>query len=142
MIRYALECEAGHAFESWFRDSEAFDRQARAGHVTCAVCGSVNVGKQIMAPAVSTREEAAPVPVVHPADQARHMRLMLKALKSHLQANAENVGVDFAAEARKIHLGEAEERAIYGVATPREARELNEEGIEVVSLPDFPEDTN
>ena len=62
MIRYALGCEAGHTFESWFNNSAAFDRQAARGLIACPLCGSTNVEKDIMAPALSgSREDDAPI---------------------------------------------------------------------------------
>jgi hypothetical protein len=132
MIRYALQCEAGHAFESWFRDSAAFEEQARQGHVACPVCGSTQVGKQIMAPAVA----------VHEAPSADEVRKALKALHAHVKQNAEDVGDAFADEARRIHYGEADERAIYGQTSLDEAKELVEEGISILPLPELPDAKN
>ena len=131
MIRYALTCEAGHAFESWFRDSGAFEKQAKAGLIACPACGSHKVAKQIMAPAVALKD-----------DEAAKARAMLKALRQHVKDNAEDVGEDFTEEARRIHYGETEERAIYGQASLGEAKELIEEGISVLPLPDLPENKN
>jgi hypothetical protein len=54
MIRYALVCEKGHAFESWFSDSSAYDRQAKRKLVTCPHCGSFKVEKAIMAPRLAS----------------------------------------------------------------------------------------
>lgn len=144
MIRYALSCDGGHGFESWFRDSSAYDVQAEAGLLTCPVCGSGKIDKQIMAPAVAVHDEVAPVrqPIAMMGGKDREIRAMLRAFRRHLEANAENVGADFAEEARKIHHGEADERAIYGVASPDEAKALSEEGIEVLPVPDLPDDLN
>jgi hypothetical protein len=143
MIRYALACEAGHAFESWFRSSLDFDRQAKRELVACPQCGSARVEKQIMAPAVRLRDEPEakrPVALADPRDAA--MRQMFRAYRQFIQENAEPVGDKFAEEARKIHYGETEERAIYGEATPAEVRELTEEGIEVAPVPVLPDDRN
>ncbi len=144
MIRYALHCQAGHGFESWFRDSAAYEQQVAAGLLACPVCGSVKIEKQIMAPSVAVRDEPAPpqqaVAMVGPKDA--EVRAMLRAFRRHLEANAENVGATFADEARKIHYGETEERAIYGVTSPDEAKALHEEGIEVLPVPSVPDDMN
>lgn len=141
MIRYALHCEAGHDFESWFRDSEAYETQASAGHLACPRCGSSTIEKRLMAPAVAIKSEK-PAPVAMMGDQAREMREFLRAFGKQLEEKAENVGEGFVEEARKIHYGETEERAIYGVATPGEAQALNEEGIEVLPVPSMPDEMN
>lgn len=143
MIRYALACEAGHAFESWFRSSDDFDAQSKRGFVSCPHCGSVRIEKQIMAPAVRTREEPEakrPVALADPRDA--EMRRLLSAYRRFVEENAEHVGDKFAEEARKIHYGETKERAIYGEATPSEVRELTEEGVEVAPIPMLPDDRN
>ncbi|MCZ8184362.1 MAG: DUF1178 family protein [Beijerinckiaceae bacterium] len=142
MIRYALICDAGHAFESWFRDSESFDRQVRRGQVNCPTCQSARISKQIMAPAVATRKEEAGQPMVMPAAPDAEIRQMLRALREQIEANAEHVGPRFAEEARKIHYGETEERAIYGTTSIKEAAALHEEGIEVMPIPVLPDDRN
>jgi hypothetical protein len=143
MIRYALACEAGHAFESWFRSSGDYDSQAKRGFVVCPHCGSARVEKQIMAPAVRVREEpqaSRPVALAEPRDVA--MRQMFRAYRRFIEENAEAVGDKFAEEARKIHYGETEERAIYGEASDAEVKELTEEGIEIAPMPVLPDERN
>lgn len=132
MIRYALQCDAGHGFDSWFRDSEAFEEQAKRGQVSCPLCGSTQVGKQIMAPAVA----------VHEAPGEVEVRKVLRAIHEHVKQNAEDVGEAFADEARRIHYGEAVERAIYGQTSLEEAKELVEEGISILPLPELPDTKN
>lgn len=143
MIRYALACEAGHAFESWFRSSDDFDTQSKRRLVGCPHCGSSRVEKQIMAPAVKSAAEAEktqPVALADPRDT--EMRQFMRAYRQFVETNAEHVGDKFAEEARKIHYGETEERAIYGAATPTEVRELREEGVEVAPVPVLPDERN
>jgi hypothetical protein len=149
MIKYALACEQAHAFESWFPSSDAYEAQLRRGLVTCPVCNSVHVEKQIMAPAVARRDKApvlpvpaAPRPVAALSDKEREVRAMLRAMRDHVVQNAENVGQGFADEARRMHYGEIEQRSIYGEAAPSEARDLIEEGIDVLPLPIVPDDRN
>jgi hypothetical protein len=162
MIRYALRCEQGHAFESWFQSSSAFDSQVKRKLVACPVCDSIKVEKAIMAPRIvskKARESAAPVaapPVTAPAPspeaapgpqalmmaQERELRAKLKELRDHIVKNADNVGERFPNEARKMHYGEIEHRPIYGEASPEEARALIDEGVEVSPLPVLPEDRN
>lgn len=150
MIRYALVCEAGHEFESWFPSSDSYDDQAARGLVACPVCDSTKVGKALMAPRLARTDQAtAPVPA--PTEDARvpmiseperQVRAMLRAFRAHLVANSEAVGPRFAEEARKIHYGESQERSIHGQASPEEARALIEEGISVAALPIVPDDRN
>ena len=147
MIHYDLICDQGHAFDGWFRNSAAYDEQAGKGLVTCTHCGSSNVEKQLMAPGIpvkSNRKADAPAKVVSaPVDpRLAVMMQMVREMRRHVEENAEYVGDKFADEARKIHYAEAEKRGIYGEASPDEAKELIEEGIEVHLLPRLPEDGN
>ena len=161
MIRYALACDAGHDFESWFPGSAEYEAQLARGLVTCPFCGSPKVEKQIMAPSIARtdqaprpapvppsepRPEGLPVPTAQPmavfSEKEREFRAMLKAFREHVTKNADYVGQGFADEARKMHYGETEHRSIYGEANLAEARELLEEGIEVHPLPIAPDDRN
>jgi hypothetical protein len=156
MIRYTLRCECGHAFESWFQSSSAYESQTKRKLVTCPACGSAKVDKAIMAPQIMSkkgRESAVPAPVA-PAEvtapastpllmaQERELRAKLKELRDHIVKNADNVGEKFPTEARKMHYGDIEHRPIYGEASPDEARSLIEEGVEVTPLPVLPDDRN
>jgi hypothetical protein len=157
MIRYALACDKGHHFESWFPDSAAYDKQAKRKLVTCPQCGSAKVDKTIMAPqistskkrakaqvpaptAVETSQENSPVAMISPQEQ--EFRVKLKELREHLTKNSDNVGTKFPDEARKMHYGEIEHRSIYGEATPKDAKEMLDEGIEFHPLPVLPEERN
>ena len=136
MIRYALQCEKDHEFDGWFPSSEGFDAQTAAGDVLCPHCGSPNVRKALMAPSIGKSAGKAVAPT--PADMAQKMSMMMLALKKHVEENCDYVGDKFAEEARRIHYGESDHRDIYGEATPDEARELIEEGVEVAPLPVVP----
>ncbi|WP_439499229.1 DUF1178 family protein [Bosea sp. (in: a-proteobacteria)] len=153
MIRYALVCDNAHEFESWFPTSASFEEQARRGLVSCPVCASGKVERAIMAPNVARTDrsprapeaasEAAPAaapaaPVALMGEKEIAFREMLTALHKHVTENAEHVGPRFAEEALKIHHGEADGRAIYGEATPDDARLLHEEGVEFMPLPRLP----
>jgi hypothetical protein len=161
MIRYALNCDLGHDFESWFQNSAAYDKQAKRALVTCPFCGSAKVEKAIMAPRLARSDDAepapptlpAPMPPASPATAAkapvammsppeRELRQKLKELRDHVTKNASYVGPRFPEEARKIHYGETEHRSIYGEASPEEAKQLHEEGIEFHPLPILPDDHN
>ena len=139
MIRFSLLCEKDHEFEGWFSSSKDFDGQSKRGLVQCPVCGSKQVGKALMAPAVAVSREAATRPLAmdpEKRDMMRKLRDMVQAVKQ----NSEDVGDRFADEARKIHHGEAEARGIIGQASTDDAKSLIEEGIEIAPLPEFPDD--
>jgi hypothetical protein len=159
VIRYALICHEGHDFESWFPNSEAYERQAKRGLVSCPLCGSPKVEKAIMAPRLARKdksgrivtpaeetpsgavaEAATPVAMMSPHEQ--EFRKKLKEVRDHLTANADNVGKKFPEEARKMHYGEIEHRSIYGEASPKDAKELHEEGIAFHPLPMLPDERN
>ena len=140
MIRFALICDQGHDFNAWFGSGAAYEEQTRAHAVSCPCCGSAEVKKAPMAPAVrrGRADPAAPREVAG----RKKTYAFLKDLRAHLEANADNVGPDFPEEARKMHYGEAEARSIYGEASPEEAKALHEEGIPAVPLPPLPKDQN
>jgi hypothetical protein len=156
MIRYTLNCEGGHAFESWFQSSSTYDSQVKRKLVTCPTCGSAKVEKAIMAPQIvskkgrdravpataSAAEATAPASTPLLMAQERELRAKLKELRDHIVKNADNVGERFPTEARKMHYGDIEHRPIYGEASPDEARSLIEEGVEVTPLPVLPDDRN
>ena len=134
MIKYALECSSDHQFEGWFSNSADFDDQQKKGMLCCPVCGTSEVKKALMAPAVSTsrkrearaeRLEAVKAAVNESARRAR----------DYVEKNFDHVGKNFPEEARKIHYGEAPERAIYGDATAEDVSSLTDEGIEVAPVP-------
>jgi hypothetical protein len=156
MIRYNLRCERGHAFESWFQSSQAYETQEKRKLVNCPSCGSAKVERAIMAPQIvskKSRDRTAPVPAAA-ADttgpsstplmmaQERELRAKLRELRDHIVKNADNVGERFSNEARKMHYGDIEHRPIYGEASPEEARSLIDEGVEVSPLPVLPDDRN
>lgn len=141
MIRFSLHCDQAHEFEGWFRDNADYDTQSKRGFVECPVCGSHKVSKSLMAPAVSTGRKKEKMALAVNAEQKKLMAA-LKEMSTQVRENAENVGDKFAEEARKIHFGETEARGIYGEATPEEARDLIEDGVEFMPLPVFPDDRN
>ena len=142
MIRYALKCDRDHEFEAWFRSSGDYDRAAKAGENACPVCGSSDVEKAVMAPAVSGTRKSEKVSLAAPDPRSQIMRAALKEFRKKVTENADYVGDKFAEEARKIHFEETEQRGIYGEATTEEARELAEDGIAFQPLPPLPEDRN
>jgi len=138
MIRFSLRCKEAHRFDSWFGSGADFERLLGAGLISCAVCGSTAVEKDLMAPnvAVSPPEQRPLSAPASPAEQA------LAELRRRIEAEADDVGRDFAIEARRIHAGEAPSRAIIGEARPADARALLEDGIPVAPLPWPPRKAN
>lgn len=135
MISYSLKCDNDHTFDSWFASADAFDKLSGADMVTCNICGSTKVQKAIMAPRVSTGKTEETTPLMAPDD---HTARAIQEMRKKIEANSDYVGKNFAAEARKMHLGDAPERSIYGEAKPEEAKSLIEDGINVVPLPFMP----
>lgn len=163
MIRYALRCDKGHGFETWFQDSASYEKQAKRGLVTCPFCESTKVEKALMAPALARTKKRKPAqltsepatsehasagapeasaPVASASPEEREVLQKLKELRDHFTKQADYVGVKFPEEARKMHYGETEHRSIYGEASLEEAKELLDEGVEFHPLPVLPEDRN
>ena len=133
MIVYDLRCPEGHQFETWFRDSAAYEAQVEAGDVICPTCGSGKVEKALMAPNLARGEPHAPT--VQVDERAVQARRALGELRSQIEANCDYVGQRFPEEARRIHYGETDPRGIYGESTAEEADALKEEGVQVHRLP-------
>jgi hypothetical protein len=154
---FDFQCDLGHVFEGWFASEENYQAQLDGGHLSCPLCNSGKVTKKLSAPRINLGHAQAPAgavpvpagkagparaaPVAAPtagalaqmqADVLRHIRKIV--------SETENVGPRFADEARRMHDGEARERAIRGTATDQEREELAEEGIAIMPIPDFLDD--
>lgn len=137
MIKYALECEDGHSFESWFQSNAAFDALKGAGHLTCAICGSQKVNKALMAPRVAlTAADKASVP--QPVPDKADVEKEIAAIRKKVEETSDYVGDKFTSEARAMHLGDKPERAIYGEARLDQAKSLIEDGVPLIPLPFTP----
>ena len=121
MILFNLTCGGGHEFEAWFRNGDAYAKQQQKGVIACPQCNDTNVQKAPMAPrlskGVAKRQDA------------------LADFRRAVESQFENVGENFAEEARQIHYGETEARPIYGQASAAEIKELLEEEIPILPLP-------
>ncbi|MCO6180193.1 DUF1178 family protein [Ciceribacter sp. RN22] len=142
MIRYSLCCDKAHEFEGWFSESADFDRQKASGYLTCPACGSAEVSKVLMAPAVSTARQKEETQALAVSEVQKQAFVKLKEAIREIRASSDDVGEKFPEEARKIHYGEAEARGIIGQASPVEVQSLLEEGIEIAPLPVLPDDVN
>lgn len=145
---FNLACGHDHRFEGWFASAEDFDGQLERGLIECPVCGDRTIRKLPSAPRLNLSgatepaamrapgkpEAAVPAPV-GAAPTPQQLQAMWMKLARHLVDNTEDVGENFAEEARRIHYQESPERGIRGVATAEERAELADEGIEVFAFP-------
>ncbi len=138
LIIYDLVCDTPHQFEGWFKNAEEYTTQLAAGLLSCPICGSIQVHKVLSASHVNILANAEPGEA-GPATGSESQDL-LKKLHEYVEQSFDNVGTQFAEEARKIHYGESEERNIYGQATNFEIKELRAEGINPIPLPPKPRD--
>jgi hypothetical protein len=142
MVVYNLVCRKKHEFEGWFPNYEEFQKQAAKKLISCPTCGSTKIEKLPHACAVHLKKEQASSPAPKkpeksppPPPSPAEFKEMLIRVHHYIKENFEDVGSRFAEEARQIHYGKAEERAIHGTATAEEQSELAEEGIPHAILP-------
>jgi hypothetical protein len=144
MIHYQLQCPRDHAFDGWFPGSAAFESQAQRGLLECPVCGSADVTRALMAPAVPKKGNAlTPAPAKAVAPSAGEtlpdgVRAALQRLRAEVEKNFDYMGDKFADEALRIHKGEIDPRGIYGEATPEQAEALADEGVQLAQIPWLP----
>ncbi|NVE93987.1 DUF1178 family protein [Altererythrobacter lutimaris] len=156
MIVFDLSCAAGHRFEGWFGSSSDYEDQRARGLVACPHCGTADVNKAPMAPAVPAKgnQDRAPAPIevdsetsapssasaANPMTGGEIPPAVQKAMQALADAQAKAlkesryVGDSLADEARAMHYGEKDLEAIHGKATLKEAKELLEEGVPVAPL--------
>lgn len=134
MIKYNLKCENNHEFESWFSNSNEFEKLSKKRLLECIYCSSKEVSKSIMAPRVSIMDKKS--------TNLRKLDKLLNAEKSELlkfrnfiEKNFENVGKNFSKEVRDIYYDKKNKRLIYGTTTQKEREELEDEGIDLLSVP-------
>jgi hypothetical protein len=142
MIKYNLECSCGETFESWFQDSSEYEKLLKRNLINCYVCGSSKtVKKSIMAPSVATSKTSA---IQKDTEQKKeflkNVKSKIRELNDYVAKNAEYVGNKFVSEVRSIHYDKKQKRNIYGNATLEETKELQEEGIDVATIPWVPKE--
>lgn len=146
---YDLQCAEGHVFEGWFASADSYESQQSHGLLSCPVCGGSQVSKKLSAPRLNVGrlkdsgadsvQAAEPVAAAGAGPLAEFQAQVFKHMRQLLR-NTENVGARFAEEARRMHEGEAKERAIRGTATHEEKEALQRDGIAVMPIPDFLDD--
>ena len=142
MIKYNLECSCGETFESWFQNSNEYEKLLKKNLINCYVCGrSKTVKKSIMAPNVSTsKNSVAEKDVEKKKEFFKNVKSKIRELNDYVAKNAEYVGDKFVSEVRSIHYDKKKKRNIYGNATLEETKELQEEGIDVTTIPWAPKE--
>ena len=145
MKSFNLQCDQGHTFELMVKSAASLAEQQARGLVTCPYCDSPAVERTLATPTVlggkGRDKQEAPVTVSRQPilndDMAKAYKFFSD-MRKHVEANHENVGTQFAEEARAMHYGEKEERGIYGEATGEEVTALLDEGVGIAPLPNLP----
>ena len=154
MIKYSLkciedDCNKKEPFDAWFQNSTSFEKQIKAGYISCPHCGSLKIRKNLMSPSIKTNKvvktkisssKVEDNQIYKKTYKQIDMMVVLRNLKKEIQKNAEFVGQNFAKEAKAIHEGKSKERAIYGQASPKDLKELKSKNIDVVKVPWVQED--
>ena len=131
MIRFSMKCNNDHSFDSWFQSSDAFEKLANSGLLSCIHCGDSNISKSLMAPKITTKKIKDKRSLTAPKGD---IEKALAKLKLEVEKNSDYVGMNFATEARAMHDGDQPSRSIYGEAKPEEAKALIEDGVPVTPL--------
>lgn len=152
---FDLQCSRGHVFEGWFGQHNSFEKQASQGLLTCPVCGDEAIERKLSAPRLNLGKRdssgqrdgagghAGTAAAGNQTAGVPQLAKLQGKLLQHIRTmvhESEDVGPRFAQEALKIHHGQAQERLIRGTATPDEQRELLDEGVQVMAVPDFLKD--
>ena len=136
MILFDLQCEKNHKFECWFASSENYEKQLKNKMIICPYCNSTEIKKSLMAPNINTKNTSKNNKKSNKQYLAKNnLEKQIKKFKKYIEKNTDNVGKNFAKEARKIYYGETKSRPIRGESTEKETRELAEEGIPFSKLP-------
>ena len=133
MIKYILKCENKHEFESWFSDSGEFDKLDNKNLLECIYCSSKKISKSIMAPMISIEKRKFNLPKVDKIMMEEKTKLTK--LRNYIEKNFEYVGKDFSKKVREIYYDKKNNKSIYGTTTDQERQDLEEEGIDLMSVP-------
>ena len=136
MILFDLQCEKNHKFECWFATSANYEEQLKNKMIVCPYCNSTKIQKSLMAPNINTKSTYKNSKKNNQNKLAQNNLVnQIKKFRKYIEKNTDNVGKNFAEEARKIYYGETKSRPIRGESTEKEAQELAEEGIPISQLP-------
>tara|TARA_Y100000591_G_scaffold321140_1_gene335721 strand:- start:363 stop:785 length:423 start_codon:yes stop_codon:yes gene_type:complete len=134
MIKYILKCNNGHEFESWFSDSEEFEKLNEKKLLECIFCSSKLISKSIMSPMISNSSSKDINLETIKKEIANEKNKLLK-LRKYIEDNFDYAGKDFSKKVREVYYDKKKKKAIYGTTTPEEREELAEEGIDLLSIP-------
>ena len=135
MIKYNLKCKNEHEFESWFSDSEEFDKLNKKKLLECIYCSSKNIKKSIMAPMISSSKKKMSAQLEIANKEIKEEKNKLLKLRKFIEKNFDYVGKDFSKKVREVYYDKKSKKAIYGTTTPKERKELADEGIDLFSIP-------
>ena len=134
MIKYNLKCHNDHEFESWFSNSEEFDKLNKKKMLECIFCLSKNIKKSIMSPMISgSKNKNQQYEILDKDFKDKKDKLMQ--LRKYIEKNFDYVGKDFSKKVREVYYDKKSNKSIYGTTTPEEREELAEEGIDLLSIP-------
>ena len=134
MIKYNLKCHKDHEFESWFSDSKEFDNLKKKKLLECIFCLSKKIDKSIMSPMLSgTKENNNQIKILNENFQNNKNKLLK--LRKFVENNFEYVGENFSKKVREVYYDKSNKKTIYGTTTQDERKELEEEGIDLFSIP-------
>ena len=133
MIKYNLKCQNNHEFESWFSNSEEFDKLNKKNLLECIYCTSKKINKSIMSPMVSNKINKKKIELINKNFENEKNKLLQ--LKKYIEKNFDYVGKDFSKKVREVYYDKKSKRGIYGKTTSEEREELAEEGIDLLSIP-------
>ena len=136
MILFDLKCDKGHVFECWFASNANYEKQSKNKMIACPYCDSKNIEKSLMAPNINIKRISKNnIKDNKVIENQKSLENRIKKFKKYIEKNTDNVGKNFAEEARKIYYGETKRRPIRGESTEKETQELVEEGIPFSRLP-------
>ena len=134
MIKYLLKCAKKHEFESWFLDSKEFDNLKKKNLLECIFCLSKNINKSIMSPMISgTKDNSNEIKMLK--ESLQNEKNKLQQLRKFVENNFEYVGENFSKKVREVYYDKKSKKTIYGTTTKEERKELEEEGIDLLSIP-------
>ncbi|RPG95672.1 MAG: DUF1178 family protein [Candidatus Pelagibacter sp. TMED286] len=134
MIKYNLKCENDHEFESWFSNSEEFEKLKKKNLLECIFCSTKKITKSIMAPMISNlKNKGEDIDWFY--KERKNERIKLLELRKYIENNFEHVSDNFSKKVREVYYDKKSKKAIYGKTTPQEREELAEEGINLLSVP-------
>ena len=134
MIKYNLKCNHNHEFESWFPDSKEFEKLKKRKLLECIYCSSKEITKSIMAPMVSVAKDRT-YNLEIDQQVVKEEKTKIRKIQKYIEKNFEYVGENFSKRVREIYYDKKSNKTIYGITTPQEREELQDEGIDLISIP-------